>query len=840
MALSKAKRRENKVASTKIADKSLRMRTERKINEIINYLMSTQQYYLIEYILGNVKIQKFLGTRAINEIVERIERNREENIIPIETYTEQLGSLFNKNSKMYVELGGIPEEYQNQRTTISPDTAYDMFELKNTQDLDFSDPEIRRGYIRGLTYPRVILKPEILKFVDPYELVMMFSYYPDLERVFKQIEYEQNPMFSQEVRQLITFGADELTVDDLVDSLDEETQEVRNNHIRGMIEILKEILENFEETGKLERLINDENQRNETLNSLMPDDMQILASEGTLQGTIARIENNLNNGTLSGADKLELAVILRNFLNRCAHEQEVSLTSMLRERYNGGQTLSTNRINKRVVGMTFALKDCLTSGKRVDDKSKRPGVPIDYELLKGEGREAEQERNRLETFIKAILGKEKLRKVVDINTHKNITQKIVSALKDHPEGISDEQAVLVTFAKEMKSILQEVQRDEIDQKIERYADRVSDMERRYSKIPASLNSSDFYDFVKEVIGARKNGNRGFESRLGWTAKGKMIREVSKLLDDMEQDVDLKGTNIEDLLKEMARHSKMDRELFDTKQTVTRQIVELEQYLEENDIYIEHNSGRGVGDRSHKEDRNVIDIFIPGYTHYFGGHYDDNDFTAEEISEFEERFDSVTRDRRIAYSRRTEDYATFVPVRLTDDQVEYLGKLATAIEIIETTNKTPEDYEAENREEFVAYDLTKEDGTINVYSELYDLREQNPEEYEKVRHQILLGAGIETFRGAVIKQREKEEREDRQRSEAEARAEVESLGDDDELSSSVLVGSPQARPDAAEARKRFSAQVRSGEVADIERGLQEDHILGDTPEQPEGTGHGDDE
>ena len=87
------------------------------------------------------------------------------------------------------------------------------------------------------------------------------------------------------------------------------------------------------------------------------------------QRTIARIENNLNNGTLSDADKLELAVILRNFLNRCAHEQEVSLTSMLRERYNGGQTLSTNRINKRVVEMIFTLQDCLASGKRVDDKS---------------------------------------------------------------------------------------------------------------------------------------------------------------------------------------------------------------------------------------------------------------------------------------------------------------------------------------------------------------------------------------------------------------------------------------------------------------------------------------
>ena len=242
-----------------------------------------------------------------------------------------------------------------------------------------------------------------------------------------------------------------------------------------------------------------------------------------------------------------------------------------------------------------------------------------------------------------------------------------------------------------------------------------------------------------------------------------------------------------------------------------------------------------------EDRNVIDIYIPKFSNLFGGHYENGEFTESEVEYFQSRYKSTSESRRRAYEEHTEDYAAFAPVKLSEEQVMYLQKIARAVETIDATGKYPDDYEVENIEEYAAYDLEKAEETINVYAELYYLKQTNPTEYEKVRHQILLGAGLDTFRNMAAREREAEkiakeaeaeakkaaeiqrQQEEREKAREEEKAQAESLAEDDEISSEVLIGRPEIRPGVSEAR-RFSMAVRSGEVADIETFLQADHTI----------------
>ena len=844
MARTKKRKEENIAASTNIADKSSRIRTERKIKNIIDYLIRRGQFDIVSEILANPKIEKFLGKKTVNEYHNKIDQN--DKIDEIEQFSitfekemdEDLRKIIKGLRNPTYKRRFLKDEKENL-TNISQQLA-----KRQRKETDYSNVEIRRKKLKEFQYPIVLLDSEIIHYVEPTELVKMFSFYPEIEKQFKQIDYEENPMFSHEIRQLIAFCGDEFTPEDLLVAANEEENGYRTNNIQTMALLLNKIFENFEQTGKLERLVNDENQRNKTINFLMPDELQIVANPQSLFDELARIKNNIGSDTLTNEDKVELAALLRTFLNKSAHEQEFCLMTILREKYKAGEPFAAQDLRNQSVSLVSNLFHCLETGKRMDDKSTGKQPPIDFELLISEGDKG-KETIRLEKIVESVLRNGNLFKKVDKDLRKaivaNIKERINSQKEKNPD-IKPKVIACIGFAEIMHPTLEELHEQEISEKIEKCVIKVSELERRYAKI---TSKSSFYEFIKEYLGAKNNNNNKFEENLRGTRKSKIYKEVDELFEQLRNDPNLDEAEVGGLLEEMARHAKMDREVFEAKQLITRQLIVLEELLHrqgiQSELYIEHNTGKGIGTKKTKEDRNVIDIYIPRFSNLFGGHYENGEFTESEVEYFQSRYKSTSESRRRAYEEHTEDYAAFAPVKLSEEQVMYLQKIARAVETIDATGKSPDDYEVENIEEYAAYDLEKAEETINVYAELYYLKQTNPTEYEKVRHQILLGAGLDTFRNMAAREREAEkiakeaeaeakkaaeiqrQQEEREKAREEEKAQAESLAEDDEISSEVLIGRPEIRPGVSEAR-RFSMAVRSGEVADIETFLQADHTI----------------
>lgn len=812
-----------------LAEKTERQRNEIKLDFIINHFIQIGYYSLVKKILANPNVIGALGETAIQEYKEKIEKitSNRQDILSIQ--------LKYKNESSQ-DIKDINSFFINEGTVNDNPIIEEPFFSNREIDYILKSSFFGKKEISKYGFPTIILRQDELRKMSIEELIYTFSSF--FKRDFDQIDFMVNPVFNQTLRQLISYRADEFTTDDIIPSSSQQEQLYRENNIEGMVAILKTILKNYEEIGKLNTLANDENYRNETLNSIMPQNLQIVASPDALLSLVKDIESKVSNKTATQEEIVEMAVLLRQFLNKCAHDQEESLITMLRSRYRSANPQIEKKIQVQVANMSGDLFYSLKSGNRIQNKTGKKGTPIDLRLAQTD----KKEKSRIIAVVSAILKQEKLSRKIDKNFIKEIAEKITAC--------SDYKQAAVIFGSEIEKVIKELRNEEIREKIGKYVGQVRQAETHFEKISANHSNNSFYDFVREFWGAKKNKNPGFEINLKGTKKEKVYKELKKLVDEMEKDPDLESISIETIVEEMAQHAKMDREIFSLKQLITKQILRYTEYAKKIGIqlptYIEHSLAEASTNTNSKEPRNAINIFIPNYMNMFGGHYSEADYTLEEIARLKSEYSTTDEERRREYKSNPDAYATYLPVKLTEEQINYLRKISNGIYLVEDSEKTLEEIKTEKPEEYALYEVTTPSGTINVLDKLFELKETNYEEYEKVKHQILLGAGIDIFKTYVDKQRRKaeieaeraiqEQEEARLREAAreieiareEERVAAESLGEEDEISSEILIGRPELRPGADAARRAFSLSARSGEVADLESSLRADHIIGSGP------------
>ena len=809
-----------------IAEITQKQRNELKLAFIINHFIQIENISLAKRLLENPNVQETLGTASIKEYKEKIEKIiRTEKDLPRTQlkYKSETSPEIKEINELFA-----PEENINDNP-INDEAFYSNRERDYALKTSFKGKKRKTLY----KYPTVLIRLETINNLSVEELIDVFSSY--FKKDFNQIDYLVNPVFSQTLRQLISYRADEFTVNDLIPASNYEEQEYRNNNIEGMVAILKTILENYEDTGKLSNLANDENYRNETLNSIMPENIQIVANPESLLARVKDIENKVSNKTATQEEIIEMTLLLRLFLNKGAHDQEESLSTMLRSKYRSANPKIERELQAQVANMSVDLFNSLESGNKVQNKTRKKGTPINLQLAQTD----KKEKNRIIDLVSAILKQEKLLRKVDKTFIEEIAGKI-TACPDYKHAAA-------IFGSEIEKTIKEIHNEEIKGKIEKYIRQVCEIEKNFEKIATNHPNNHFYDFVREFWSARINNNPEFERNIKGTKKEKIYKEVKKLIDEMEKDSDLESSSIETIIKEMSEHARMDRELFTLKQLITKQILKYVEYSKKIGLqapaYVEHSSVSTIANSNSKELKNVIEIYIPNFINTFGDQYSDADYTPEEITSLEDEYPRVDEERRREYNVNTSSYATYLPVKLTQEQISYLRKLSEGIGLIEESNKTLEEVKAEKPEEYAQYEVTTQKGTINALDKLYELKETEPEEYAKVKHQILLGAGIDIFREYADAKRRKEEieveraiqeQEDARLKEAEREIEiarkeerdaVDNLGEEDEISSEILIGRPELRPGADAARRGFSLSARSGEVADLENSLRADHIIG---------------
>ena len=611
--------------------------------------------------------------------------------------------------------------------------------------IDFSKKENRDSFISEKHSLEEIGESGIIEFVTPEEIIELFDHtklHYDFQVKDISLNPGNNPLLEQEIERLMSQMDTKILLPRQIDT------KPRNKTLGLMTELLLDLIDGLDDIGILEKLINDENNRNKTINQLFPQDKKIESNKDKVREFAENYYLNLADGKVDFKDSVAMTVLLRNYVNRFLHEEEQQIKIWIRMNHKTSKEKFEEIIENE---LKPTLMPYIASGKiNPNGKIIFSGVTfasvkeeVSRRISSGKTNTIWDSQRQMEKGVEAFL-REK-----GFNPPQGISRQIV----DEMCLCETETEALEKFKDKLLELMPAIEEKTLPSILRGIANKIPEIENAFEK--EEPNGS-LLKFVSIVAQERKSPGK-------YTIPSHLIgvqERINSFIDSLNDSPFIHFDNPELFMLEMMSISMKNKNMYTLKNTLTLTILEYQKRLnairdDEPNIHIEEEDGVVSGENG------VIDIYLPMYMNTFGGHFSDDDFSLADKRTFQYLYNRVPNVIREAFDKHREKYAAYTPIRLTEDQVDHMRFLAEVLLKMEQTNKAPEDFEKDFPEEYMSFEIDNGTQKINTYKYLYDLKnpdsslseenkEKMKEDYKKVRYQILLGAGLDYYRNYYIK------------------------------------------------------------------------------------------
>ena len=202
----------------------------------------------------------------------------------------------------------------------------------------------------------------------------------------------------------------------------------------------------------------------------------------------------------------------------------------------------------------------------------------------------------------------------------------------------------------------------------------------------------------------------------------LIDKIKKYIEEIEQLNYIK--NPSDVLKKIVRRMEMEDKIFKAKQFFTESLLDINQ-KKPGMIRIEFEENAGS-----EKNGGVFDIYLPGMTQVFGGHFEKGEFDLNDsrIKALPKVCKSVTQ----GFKENENDLLSLhvlMPItkELTAKQIKVFKDLQKTIDSLEKN---------------------KNDSSLYQYDKLKKLKQENSDGYENLKIRIALGAGLEMYKRKI--------------------------------------------------------------------------------------------